>query len=109
MHGGHTLEPPAGPCLGRAHVHRNAAHSFHESEARFVGAIIAHEHWHPTGERRLSDFLRWESAYAELWFTETKWPDFTDDEFLRALADYATRERRFGGLSLPAADRKSVV
>ena len=55
------------------------------------------------GERRLSDFLLWESAYAELWFTETKWPDFTDDEFLRALADYATRERRFGGLSLPAA------
>jgi undecaprenyl diphosphate synthase len=50
------------------------------------------------GERRLSDFLLWESAYAELWFTDTKWPDFTDDEFMRALGDFTTRERRFGAL-----------
>ena len=50
------------------------------------------------GERRLSDFLLWESAYAELWFTDTKWPDFTEAEFRRALADYHSRDRRFGGL-----------
>jgi len=50
------------------------------------------------GERRLSDFLLWESAYAELWFTDTKWPDFTEAEFRRALAEFGTRERRFGAL-----------
>ncbi len=50
------------------------------------------------GERRLSDFLLWESAYAELWFTDTKWPDFSEAEFRRALSEFSTRERRFGGL-----------
>ena len=50
------------------------------------------------GERRLSDFLLWESAYAELWFTDTKWPDFSEVEFTQALNDFSTRERRFGGL-----------
>jgi undecaprenyl diphosphate synthase len=50
------------------------------------------------GERRLSDFLLWESAYAELWFTDTKWPDFSEAEFSRALDDFSSRERRFGGL-----------
>jgi undecaprenyl diphosphate synthase len=50
------------------------------------------------GERRLSDFLLWESAYAELWFTETMWPDFTEHDLQRALEDFHARERRFGGL-----------
>jgi undecaprenyl diphosphate synthase len=50
------------------------------------------------GERRLSDFLLWECAYAELWFTDTKWPDFSEAEFTRALHDFARRERRFGAL-----------
>jgi undecaprenyl diphosphate synthase len=49
-----------------------------------------------SGERRLSNFLLWESAYAELLFDETLWPDFGKEEFDRALADYAHRERRFG-------------
>jgi undecaprenyl diphosphate synthase len=55
------------------------------------------------GERRLSDFLLWECAYAELCFTPTMWPDFDADELARALADYAARERRFG--ALPSATR----
>jgi undecaprenyl diphosphate synthase len=50
------------------------------------------------GERRLSDFLLWESAYAELVFTDTLWPDLTPEEFLGHLADFGRRERRFGGL-----------
>ncbi len=50
------------------------------------------------GELRLSDFLLWECAYAELWFTDVLWPDFDADELARALADYARRERRFGAL-----------
>ncbi len=54
------------------------------------------------GELRLSDFLLWECAYAELWFTPTMWPDFDADELRRALADFAARERRFG--ALPGSD-----
>jgi len=49
-----------------------------------------------SGEVRLSNFLLWESAYAELYFTETLWPDFGREEFLRALDSYRGRERRFG-------------
>jgi undecaprenyl diphosphate synthase len=48
------------------------------------------------GERRLSDFLLFESAYAELYFTEVFWPDFTDKTLDEALAHYAKRQRRFG-------------
>ena len=54
------------------------------------------------GERRLSDFLLWESAYAELVFIDTFWPDFDEAAFDNALREFARRERRFGGLS-PAA------
>jgi len=48
------------------------------------------------GEQRLSNFLLWQSAYAELYFTDVLWPDFDDVEFDAALAAYATRQRRFG-------------
>jgi len=51
------------------------------------------------GERRLSDFLLWESAYAELHFVETMWPDFGPAELAAAVAEFHARERRFGGLS----------
>ena len=51
-----------------------------------------------SGELRLSNFLVWQSAYSEFYFTETLWPDFTKDEFRRAIAEYQTRERRFGAL-----------
>lgn len=50
------------------------------------------------GERRLSNFLLWQSAYAELYFTETLWPDFTRASLDAALGDFATRKRTFGGL-----------
>lgn len=52
-----------------------------------------------SGDMRLSNFLLWQTAYAEFWFTDTNWPDFTPEEFGRALYDYAHRDRRFGGLS----------
>ena len=51
-----------------------------------------------SGEKRLSNFLLWQSAYAELYFTETLWPDFDKAAFDEALADYAQRQRRFGAL-----------
>ncbi len=51
-----------------------------------------------SGERRLSNFLLWQCAYAELYFTETLWPDFDRHSLWAALEDYAVRSRRFGGL-----------
>jgi len=51
------------------------------------------------GEHRLSNFLLWQSAYAELSFVEILWPDFTKAKFLECLAEYAQRERRFGAVS----------
>jgi undecaprenyl diphosphate synthase len=50
-----------------------------------------------SGELRVSNFLLWQSAYAEFVFTDTLWPDFGPDEFRSAIEDYATRRRRFGG------------
>lgn len=48
------------------------------------------------GDQRISNYLLWQAAYAELWFTPTLWPDLTRRELLAALADYMGRERRFG-------------
>jgi undecaprenyl diphosphate synthase len=53
-----------------------------------------------SGERRLSNFLLWQSAYAELYFTDTLWPDFDTEEYHAALRDYQGRERRFGGITV---------
>ena len=55
-----------------------------------------------SGEMRISNFLLWEIAYAELYVTETLWPDFNRRELLTAIRDYQKRERRFGGLSASA-------
>ena len=55
------------------------------------------------GEQRISNFLLWDLAYAELWFSDVLWPDFDDAAFDGALAWFATRERRFGGV--PQAER----
>jgi len=55
------------------------------------------------GEQRLSDFLLWESDYAELYFTQRLWPDFDGADLSEALAAFRRRERRFGGLSVEAA------
>ncbi len=50
------------------------------------------------GEHRLSNFLLWQAAYSELYFTEVPWPDFDEAEFKKALEEYAKRERRYGAL-----------
>ena len=52
----------------------------------------------PGGELRLSNFLMWQSAYSELYFTDTLWPDFTEADINRAIAAYQHRDRRFGGI-----------
>ena len=55
-----------------------------------------------SGEQRLSNFLCWQSAYSEFYFTPVEWPDFREDAFAAALIEYARRERRFGGLGAGA-------
>ena len=52
-----------------------------------------------SGEQRISNFLLWQIAYTELYFTEVHWPDFKRDEFLKAILEYQNRERRFGKIS----------
>ncbi|EFN60106.1 hypothetical protein CHLNCDRAFT_29281 [Chlorella variabilis] len=54
-----------------------------------------------SGERRLSNFLTWECAYSELYFSDVMWPDFGEKELFQALEDYAQRERRFGSRRRP--------
>lgn len=52
----------------------------------------------PSGELRLSNFLIWQSAYAEFYFTDVLWPDFSPNELDKALIEFGKRSRRFGGV-----------
>lgn len=52
----------------------------------------------PSGEYRLSNFMIWQAAYSEFWFSDILWPDFTTDDLDKAIADYSARNRRFGGV-----------
>lgn len=54
----------------------------------------------PSGEIRLSNFLLWQLAYSELWFTDVNWPDFDREHLEEAIAAYCKRDRRFGGIKL---------
>jgi undecaprenyl diphosphate synthase len=75
-----------------------------ESGLRDVDLVIR-----TSGEKRLSDFLLWESAYAELHFTERMWPDFGREDLAEALASFHGRERRFGGLQPVSPELASEV
>jgi len=70
-----------------------------EPEFRDVDLIIR-----TSGEKRLSDFLLWESAYAEFYFTDRMWPDFAAEDLADALNSFHRRERRFGGLQPGAVE-----
>ena len=52
----------------------------------------------PSGEYRLSNFLIWQSAYSDFWFSDILWPDFTEADLDRAIDDFNNRNRRFGGV-----------
>ncbi|OAA94395.1 isoprenyl transferase [Clostridium coskatii] len=52
----------------------------------------------PSGEQRLSNFLLWQCAYSEFWYSDIKWPDFKKKHLYKAISDYQNRDRRFGGL-----------
>ena len=55
-----------------------------------------------SGEKRISNFLLWQLAYSEIYISDVLWPDFNEFEFLKAIIDYQSRNRRFGGIkSLP--------
>src|SRR5689334_1787059 len=69
-----------------------------------------------SGEMRISNFLLWQIAYAELYVTETLWPDFTRTDLLQAVLEYQKRDRRYGGLSagqpvngIPKANHESLI
>jgi len=61
------------------------------------------------GEQRLSDFLLWESAYAELYFTPVMWPDFDENDLILALDEFRNRQRRFGALPLSRSETAAAV
>ena len=78
-------------------------------EKNFTPEVLRAYFYHPdlpdpeliirtSGEERLSNFLLWQAAYSEFYFTPVLWPDFNEEEFEKALAAYAARNRRFGGL-----------
>lgn len=52
----------------------------------------------PSGEQRLSNFLLWQCAYSEFWYSDINWPDFKEKDLQRAIYDYQNRDRRFGGI-----------
>jgi undecaprenyl diphosphate synthase len=82
-----------GAALAREDFAAALARAIHEGESRDVDLVIR-----TGGERRLSDFLLWESAYAELYFTDRMWPDFDAEDLAEALAWFRGRARRFGVL-----------
>lgn len=59
-----------------------------------------------SGEKRISNFLLWQLAYTELYFTERLWPDFSKEDFYKAVADFQKRERRYGKTSEQIAEKK---
>ena len=77
-------------------------------EARFAGALYTAGQPDPdllirtSGELRVSNFLLWQIAYAEIWVTDTLWPDFRKRHLLEAILAYQKRERRYGGIDEPA-------
>ena len=82
-------------------------------EARFAGYLYTAGQPDPdllirtSGEMRVSNFLLWQIAYAEIWVTPTLWPDFRRRHLLEAVLDYQKRERRYGGLGRRAGDAEA--
>ena len=60
-----------------------------------------------SGELRVSNFLLWQAAYAEFYFTPVLWPDFREEQFAEAIRDYGRRRRRYGGVEPPAREEQT--
>jgi undecaprenyl diphosphate synthase len=87
-HGGRQRTPPC-----------SSVSSVVETKSPFTGWLDVDLLVRTGGEQRLSDFLLWECAYAELWFTDRLWPDVTAHDLDAAVADFRRRDRRFGRIS----------
>ena len=80
-------------------------------ETRFAGLLYTGGQPDPdllirtSGELRVSNFLLWQIAYAEIWVTDTRWPDFRRRHMIEAILDFQKRERRYGGITEPAGVR----
>ena len=94
----------AGPGCSVEEFERKLAESAHCEGGGAVDLLIR-----TGGERRLSDFMLWECAYAELVFIDTYWPDFDEASFAAALREFGRRDRRFGGLSSVATPSYSLA
>jgi undecaprenyl diphosphate synthase len=74
------------------------------TEERFASCLLSHGIPDPdllirtSGELRISNFMMWQLAYSELWFTDVYWPEFTEEHFFEAIGEYQRRTRRYGGL-----------
>ena len=95
-YGGRAELEDAAAAAAHAPTPGSLAASLYAPDAPDVDLLIR-----TSGELRVSNFLLWQSAYAELFFTETLWPDFDRRSLAEAVRDYAARERRFGGLAAP--------
>lgn len=89
-----TVDGISGRCAARDGFARAIARAVHDADPPGDVDLLVRT----GGELRLSDFLLWECAYAELWFTDVLWPDFGPRDFAGALAAFARRQRRFGAL-----------
>lgn len=101
-----ALDYSARHAIARAACALGAAAASHGTFGRFIAQSIDDDSAPEVdllirtgGEKRLSDFLLWESAYAELWFTDRMWPEFSVDDLKAAVNEFRARERRFGGLA----------
>jgi undecaprenyl diphosphate synthase len=111
----HDIDWPDAPALRGKRAESDASHEltaeFGRRIATAIGSAVDDRGVdlliRTGGERRLSDFLLWECAYAELVFVDGYWPDFDESAFTAALAEYERRDRRFGGLPA-AADRPAA-
>jgi undecaprenyl diphosphate synthase len=101
-HGGYTLFV-AFDYGGRSEILRAAERYEGGGDEEFRKLLYAPEMTDPdliirtSGELRLSNFMLWQAAYSELYFSDKLWPDFDSAELDRALAEYASRQRRYGG------------
>ena len=106
-YGGRTEIVDAVRQLGRE-IERGELDPASVDETTIAGALYTADMPDPdlvirtAGEMRVSNFLLWQISYAEIWVTEKCWPDFREPELHAAIRDFANRDRRFGGLNLPA-------
>ena len=100
-----AIAATAGATRGGTNLHLRLAVDYSAREAIVAGRLLPDVDLliRTGGEQRLSDFLLWECAYAELYFTERMWPDFGPADLAAAIEEFRARERRFGALPKRAA------